>query len=89
MVWILVPIFFMVSLSFSTMGMGGGMFYVPVLLFAKIPIHNAAAISLSLITVTSVSAMLLFLKNGLVDWKLAAVIDPPTDIMAFVGGFCS
>lgn len=65
------------------------MFYVPILLFAKTPIHDAAAISLSLILATSLSALFVFLKNKLVDWKLAAIIDPPTDIMAFVGGYFS
>ncbi len=65
------------------------MFYVPILLFAKTPIHDAAAISLSLILATSLSALFVFSKNKLVDWKLAAIIDPPTDIMAFIGGYFS
>lgn len=33
--------------------------------------------------------MLIFHKHKLVDWKLALVIDPPTDIMAFLGGYFS
>ncbi len=86
---ILSAVFLIVSLLFSMLGMGGGMFYVPILLFAKTPIHDAAAISLTLILVTSSSALFVFLKNKLVDWKLAAIIDPPTDIMAFVGGYFS
>ena len=89
MIFILAGIFFVVSLFFSAIGMGGGMFYVPILLFIKTPIHDAAAISLTLILVTSISALFIFLKNKLVDWKLAALIDPPTDIMAFVGGIYS
>ena len=84
-VLILTAIFFVVSLSFSTLGTGGGMFYVPLLLFAKIPIHDAGTLSLGLIMITSLSALVVFMKNKLVDWKLAAIIDPPTDIMAFVG----
>ncbi len=86
---ILSAIFLCVSLFFSMLGMGGGMFYVPILLFAKTSIHDAAAISLSLILATSLSALFVFLKNKMVDWKLAAIIDPPTDIMAFVGGYFS
>lgn len=86
---ILSATFLGVSLFFSMLGMGGGMFYVPILFFVKTPIHDAAAISLSLILATSLSALFVFLKNKLVDWKLAAVIDPPTDIMAFVGGYFS
>jgi len=84
---ILTSVFLVVSLLFSMLGMGGGMFYVPILLFAKTSMHNAAPISLSLILATSLSALIVFLKNKLVDWKLAAIIDPPTDIMAFVGGY--
>ncbi len=86
---ILTLVFLFVSLFFSMLGMGGGMFYVPILLFANTPIHDAAAISLSLILFTSLSALFVFLKNRLVDWKLAAIIDPPTDVMAFIGGYFS
>lgn len=86
---VLSAVFFVVSLLFSTLGMGGGMFYVPVLLFSGAPFHDASAISLSVITVTSLSALIVFLKNKLVDWKLALMIDPPTDVMAFVGGYFS
>ncbi len=86
---ILTLVFLFVSLFFSMLGMGGGMFYVPILLFANTPIHDAATISLSLILFTSLSALFVFLRNRLVDWKLAAIIDPPTDIMAFVGGYFS
>lgn len=71
------------------LGLGGGILYVPVLIFSKISIHNAAAISLSIILVTSLSALFVFLKNKLVDWKLALLIDPPTDVMAFLGGYYS
>jgi uncharacterized membrane protein YfcA len=38
---------------------------------------------------TSLAALSHFHKNKKVDWKLALVIDPPTDIMAFVGGYFS
>jgi hypothetical protein len=31
--------------------------------------------------------MLVFSKNKAVDWKLALVIDPPTDLAAFIGGY--
>ncbi len=86
---VLAVVFLGVSLFFSMLGMGGGMFYVPILLFARTPIHQASAVSLALILATSLSALFVFVKNKRVDWKLAAVIDPPTDVMAFVGGFWS
>ena len=70
-------------------GMGGGILYVPILLLSGFTIKQAPSISLILILATSLSALFTFWKNKKVDWKLAAVIDPPTDVMAFVGGYFS
>lgn len=36
---------------------------------------------------TATISMLVFNQNKRVDWKLALVVDPATDIMAFVGGY--
>lgn len=82
-------IFLLASLLFSSIGLGGGIFYVPIMLFAGYSMNQAPGISLFLILCSSVAAMIHFWKNKKVDWKLALVIDPPTDIMAFVGGYCS
>ncbi len=86
---ILTPIFLIVSLFFSMLGMGGGMFYVPILLLSQIPMRDASVLSLGVIMVTSLSALWVFWRNKLVDWRLAAVIDPPTDVMAFLSGYFS
>ena len=82
-------VFLAVSALFSMIGMGGGILYVPVLLFAGTPVREAPAISLVLIVATSIPALWTFWRSGRVDWKLALVIDPPTDVMAFVGGVAS
>jgi uncharacterized membrane protein YfcA len=86
---ILGAVFFIISGVVSSIGIGGGILYVPILLFAGISIKRAPAISLILIMATSSAALFTFWKNRKVDWKLALVIDPPTDIMAFVGGYFS
>ena len=86
---ILAGVFFVVSLIFSMLGMGGGILYVPVLLLAGYTMETAPGISLCLILATSLAALFTFSKKNMVDWKLALVIDPPTDIMAFVGGYFS
>ena len=86
---ILASVFFVVSTIFSMLGMGGGILYVPILLLAGYTMETAPAISLILILATSLSALFTFSKKNMVDWKLALVIDPPTDIMAFVGGYFS
>lgn len=86
---ILAGVFFVVSTVFSMLGMGGGIMYVPILLFAGYTMETAPGISLILILATSLAALFTFSKKNMVDWKLALVIDPPTDIMAFVGGYFS
>jgi uncharacterized membrane protein YfcA len=70
-------------------GRGGGNFYVPMLVAAGLPIHAAAANGQLVLVFAAVTAMIVFHKHKMVDWKLALVIDPPTDIMAFVGGYFS
>lgn len=76
-----------IAVIMAMVGKGGGSFYVIALAFAGIGMHNAASTSQAIMLGTSVAAMLIFSKNKKVDWKLALVIDPPTDIMAFVGGY--
>jgi uncharacterized membrane protein YfcA len=51
--------------------------------------HQAAALGQLILVLTALSGMIIFSKNKLIDWKLALVIDPPTDIMAFFGGYLS
>jgi uncharacterized membrane protein YfcA len=86
---LLAAIFLLISMLFSMIGMGGGILYVPILLFAGYSMKIAPGISLILIMSTSLAALFHFQKNRKVDWKLALVIDPPTDIMAFIGGYFS
>ena len=68
-------------------GRGGGNFYVPLLIATGMPVHQAAATAQLILITTAVSALLVFGIRGTVDWKLALVIDPPTDLMALVGGY--
>ena len=68
-------------------GRGGGNFYVPVLVACGLPILQAATTSQFILLVTSLTAAAFFANNKSIDWKLALIIDPPTDVMAFVGGY--
>ena len=70
-------------------GRGGGNFYVPLLVACGAPMHQAAASGQFILVATAAAAALLFHKHRAVDWKLALVIDPPTDIMALLGGYFS
>jgi len=76
-----------IAILMAMTGRGGGNFYVPVLIAAGVTIHEAATTGQFILVATAVTALLIFQKHKTVDWKLALVIDPPTDIMAFVGGY--
>jgi len=78
-----------IAVVMTVTGRGGGNFYVPVLVAAGEPMHGAATSGQFILMAAAFTAMLVFQKHKKVDWKLALVIDPPTDIMAFVGGYFS
>jgi uncharacterized membrane protein YfcA len=86
---ILFFVFLTVSAVFSMFGQGGGAFYVPMLLALSVPMYVAATTSQVLIMVVSFSSMLIFAKARTVDWKLVLLIEPPTNIGAFLGGYFS
>ncbi len=76
-----------IAIVMSMTGRGGGNFYVPVFVAAGSTMHEAATTGQFILVATAVTALLIFHKHKTVDWKLALLIDPPTDIMAFVGGY--
>ena len=82
-------IIFAIAVLMTMTGRGGGNFYVLVLIAAGQAMHQAATSAQFILMLTAFAGMMIFQKNKLVDWKLALVIDPPTDIMAFVGGYFS
>jgi len=84
---ILFVIIFLVGLIFSMFGQGGGAFFVPIMLAFSIPFHDAASTSLFILMGTSISAAWVYGRSRMIDWKLALVIDPVTDVMAFVSGY--
>jgi uncharacterized membrane protein YfcA len=89
MLILLFLIFLSVSLIFSMLGQGGGAFYVPMLLAVSVPFYVAAATSQILIMVVSLSSMLIFAKARMLDWKLVLLIEPPTNLGSFFGGYLS
>jgi uncharacterized membrane protein YfcA len=82
-------VFMVVSICFSMLGQGGGAFYVPMLLAVSVPFYVAAATSQVLIMVVSLSSMLVFAKAKMLDWKLVLLIEPPTNLGSFLGGYLS
>jgi uncharacterized membrane protein YfcA len=86
---IVASVVFVLAVLMTMTGRGGGNFYVLVLVLAGQAIHQAATTGQLILMLSAVTGMLIFHKHKLVDWKLALVIDPPTDVMAFVGGYFS
>lgn len=78
-----------IAILMAMTGRGGGSFYVPLLVAVGAPMHEAATSAQLLLVAAAAAATLVFHKHRTVDWKLVLVIDPPTDVMAFVGGFCA
>ncbi|MCD6416276.1 MAG: sulfite exporter TauE/SafE family protein [Planctomycetes bacterium] len=77
----------LVAVLMAMTGRGGGNFYVPILVAAGASMHQAATSGQLILLASALAAMLVFQKHRTVDWKLALVIDPPTDVMAFFGGY--
>jgi uncharacterized protein len=73
----------------SLFGQGGGVLYTPLQLWSGIDFHTAAATSLFLILITSISSTLVFHKSHQVDWVIAIVMEAPTTLGAFLGGILS
>jgi len=76
-----------IAVLMSMTGRGGGNFYVPVLVAFGLPMLEAATTAQCILFSTAVAAALVFQKKRTIDWKLALVIDPPTDVMALIGGY--
>ncbi len=76
-----------IAVIMAITGRGGGNFYVPLLVASGLTMYQAATTGQFILVATAVAALLVFHKHKTIDWKLALVIDPPTDIMAFVGGY--
>jgi uncharacterized membrane protein YfcA len=72
---------FLIAVPSTMAGRGGGNFYVPALVATGQPMHQAATSGQLVLLLTACAGMLVFQKHGLVDWKLALIIDPATDVM--------
>jgi uncharacterized membrane protein YfcA len=75
-----------IAVIMAMTGRGGGNFYVPLLVASGQPMHGAAASGQFILVCAAITAVFVFHKQKMIDWRLALAIDPPTDIMAFVGG---
>ena len=84
----IVSVFF-IAVVMSMVGRGGGNFYVPVLVFLGLEIYQAATTGQFILIAAAVASALVYNKQRTLDWKLALLIEPPTNIGAFIGGYYS
>lgn len=70
-------------------GTGGAALYTPIQVFFDIDIHQAAATSLFLCMVLSISAGRIYHRAGKIDWKLAALLVVFSTAGGFAGGYFS
>lgn len=80
---------FLNAVVFSMLGQGGGVLYTPIQVFFGIEFHAAAATSLVLIMVSSLSSTLVFRKAHKVDWQMGLALESSTTLGAFAGGWAS
>ncbi len=72
----------------SMIGLGGGVFIVPVLvLFLDVPMHQAVAASLMAVVATSTTASIAYLRDDLTNQRLGMTLQTTTVLGALVGGF--
>ena len=77
------------SLIAALFGQGGGVLYTPIQLAAGTSFHQAAATSLFLVMITSLSSTLVFRQAHEINWKMALGLEAPTVIGSLSGGIVS
>lgn len=89
MEFLVILLIFIVALSMTLVGKGGGNFYVVILVFAAIPMHEASTTAQFILFCASFAGMIVFGKNKAVAWKLAIPVGALVALSAFAGGFLS
>ena len=81
---------FFIGILGSVMGVGGGIFLVPMLvLVIKIPIHQAIAVSLVAIIATSSAVASVNIERGLANMRLGVTLEVTTAIGSIAGALVS
>ncbi|MEM2281950.1 MAG: sulfite exporter TauE/SafE family protein [Candidatus Hadarchaeales archaeon] len=82
---LLFPAGLLISALFSSLGLGGGMLMVPLLLWSGLPIHAAIGTSLFAITVLSCSATIAYALQKCIDYRVGLLLDT-LDIPGAIAG---
>lgn len=72
------------------MGMGGGTLLIPLLnIFFGIKQHTAQAVNLAVFIPMSLAALIVHIKNKLIDFKKALIVAVPATLTAVGGSFAA
>ena len=82
-------IIFIIAVTMTMVGKGGGNFYVAILTIANIPMYEAATIGQFILFSASFAAILTFQKNKSVSWSLSIIMGLFISTSAFLGGYYS
>ena len=80
---------FIVSITMTMVGKGGGNFYVVILALSNIPMHTAATTGQFILFTASVAAVFIFQKRRTVVWQIAIMIGVILSVSALCGGYFS
>ncbi|MBI5882627.1 MAG: sulfite exporter TauE/SafE family protein [Elusimicrobia bacterium] len=81
---------FLIGILGSVMGVGGGVFIVPLLvLWLKVPVHQAIAVSLVAIIATSSAVASVNVERGLANMRLGVVLEMTTALGSIAGALVS
>jgi len=88
---LLAPIlFFMVSLVFSMLGMGGAQLYIPILFWLGLDFkHEAIPLGMLLNVVSSSSSAVTYARRGMVDWRMALPFGGAMVVLAPLGAWAN
>ncbi|MGY5882021.1 MAG: sulfite exporter TauE/SafE family protein [Candidatus Thorarchaeota archaeon] len=86
---LIIILIFVVAFSMTLVGKGGGNFYVVILVFATIPIHESSTTAQFILFFASFAGILVFGMNKAVIWRLVIPVGALVAFSAFAGGFLS
>ena len=81
----LILVVFVIAMLFSMLGLGGAVIYTPLLFWLGLPLLTAIPMALLLNTITTASASLTYLKQHLVNIRIAFPIIFTSSIGAIIG----
>lgn len=82
---LLITVGVIVGIIGAVLGIGGGVIIVPLLVFMKVPIHEAIATSLVVITANSLSTSAVYIKSGMANMNMGFLMGTTAVFGSMIG----